>query len=306
MRSASGRSPHDVKGRPDEAQGWTGSLEPTLEKTRGVATLDRDAGPVTGIVQEVTMPVRVLTEGRLVSHVAMLFETETGVLADELHIAGFEPFSTVDWPGKLVATLFAQGCPWRCTYCHNASMQDSQGAGTVEWSTVLAHLARRAGQLDGLVFSGGEPTRQAALIPAMQQVRALGFGVGMHSAGAFPARLREALPFVDWLGLDIKAMPEGYEDITGKSAAGLKAWQSLEIAMEWGGDIEVRLTVDPTTHTRESVLSVVKRVVAMGGPTPVLQEARAEGTSDEFQHALGRQRLTDVLSASDLDGLVVR
>lgn len=306
MRSASGRSPHDVEGLSDDAQGWTASLEPTLEKTPGVATLDRDAGPVTGFVQEVTMPVRVLTEGRLVSHVAMLFGTETGVLADELQIAGFEPFSTVDWPGKLVATLFAQGCPWRCTYCHNASMQDSQVAGTVEWSTVLAHLARRAGQLDGLVFSGGEPTRQAALIPAMQQVRALGFGVGMHSAGAFPARLREALPFVDWLGLDIKAMPEGYEDITGKSAAGLKAWQSLEIAMEWGGDLEVRLTVDPTTHTRESVLSVVKRVVAMGGPTPVLQEARAEGTSEEFQHALGRQRLTDVLSASDLEGLVVR
>ena len=276
------------------------------KKNERVATLDWDAGPVTGTVQDVTMPVTVLKDGRLMSHVAMLFGTETAVLADDLQIAGFEPFSTVDWPGKLVATLFAQGCPWHCTYCHNASMQDSQAAGTVEWSTVLAHLARRSGQLDGLVFSGGEPTRQAALIPAMQQARALGFGVGMHSAGAFPVRLREALPFVDWLGLDIKAMPEGYQDVTGKSAAGLKAWQSLEIALEWGGDLEVRLTVDPTTHTRESVLSVIKRVVAMGGPTPVLQEARAEGASEEFQHALGRQRLTDVLRASDLEGLVVR
>lgn len=240
------------------------------------------------------------------SHVAMLFGNGTEVLADDLQVAGFEPFSTVDWPGKLVSTVFAQGCPWRCTYCHNESMQDARVAGIVEWSTVLAHLARRAGQLDGIVFSGGEPTRQAELIPAMQQARSLGFGVGLHSAGAFPARLREALPFVDWLGLDIKAMPEGYEDITGRSAAGLKAWQSLEIALEWGGDFEVRLTVDPTAHTRESVLSVIKRVVAMGGPTPILQEARAEGASEQFQHALGRQRLTDVLSGADLDGLAVR
>ena len=252
------------------------------------------------------MPVGALLEGRRVSQVAMLFGSETEVLADELQIAGFEPFSTVDWPGKLVSTVFAQGCPWRCTYCHNSAMQDSQAEGSVAWSTVLAHLARRAGQLDGIVFSGGEPTRQAALIPAMQQARALGFGVGMHSAGAFPARLREALDFVDWLGLDIKAMPEGYQDVTGKSAAGLKAWQSLEIAIEWGGELEVRLTVDPTTHTRETVLSVINRVKAMGGPTPVLQEARAEGTSEEFQHALGRQRLVDVLCASDLEGLVVR
>ncbi len=240
------------------------------------------------------------------SHVAMLFGNDTEVLADEFQIAGFERFSTVDWPGKLVAAVFAQGCPWSCTYCHNAAMQDSKAAGTVEWSTVLAHLAKRAGQLDGVVFSGGEPTRQAALIPAMQQVRSLGFSVGMHSAGAYPARLREALDFIDWLGLDIKAMPEGYQDVTGKSAAGLKAWQSLEIALEWGGDLEVRLTVDPTTHTRESVLSVINRVKTMGGPTPVLQEARGEGTSEEFQRALGRQRLVDVLSGSDLEGLVIR
>jgi pyruvate formate lyase activating enzyme len=240
------------------------------------------------------------------SHVAMLFGSDTEVLADQLEIAGFEPFSTVDWPGKLVATVFAQGCPWQCTYCHNSAMQDSRTPGLVQWSTVLAHLANRSGQLDGVVFSGGEPTRQGALIPAMQQARSLGFGVGLHTAGAYPARFREALDFADWVGLDIKAMPEGYEDITGKSVSGAKAWESLKIALEWGGDLEVRLTVDPTTHTRDSVLSVVRRVQAMGGPAPVLQEARGEGTSEEFQHALGAQLITSVLSAADLEGLVVR
>lgn len=236
----------------------------------------------------------------------MLCETDVEVLADGLQIAGFEPFSSVDWPGKLVATVFAQGCPWRCTYCHNPSMQDSQAAGVVEWSTVLHHLSHRVGQLDGVVFSGGEPTRQAALLPAMHQAKVLGFGVGLHTAGAYPARLREVLGLVDWLGLDIKAMPESYEDITGKNAAGLKAWQSIEIAIEWGGDLEVRLTVDPTTHTRESVMSVVRRVQAMGGPTPILQEARPDGTSEEFQRALGGLKLRDILTASDLEGLVVR
>ena len=240
------------------------------------------------------------------SQVAMLFGTSTEVSADDLQIAGFEPFSTVDWPDKLVATVFAQGCPWRCTYCHNIDMQDSQQPGAVKWSTVIAHLAERNGQLDGIVFSGGEPTRQAALIPAMQQVRSLGFGVGLHSAGAFPGRLREALSHSDWLGLDIKAMPEGYQDITGKSPSGAKAWQSLQIALEWGGDLEVRLTVDPTTHTRDGVLSIIRRVQAMGGPAPVLQEARPEGTSDEFQRALGRLTIRDVLKAEDLAELVIR
>lgn len=306
MSSTNGRHSRARRAQGGGRATWTGPIREESGKAGALVTLDRDTGPVEGAAREVTIPFTALAEGRPVSQVAMLFGNGTEVLADELQIAGFEPFSTVDWPGKLVATVFAQGCPWRCTYCHNVAMQDSQEGGAVEWSTVLAHLAKRAGQLDGVVFSGGEPTRQAALIPAMQQARSLGFGVGMHSAGAFPARLREALGFIDWLGLDIKAMPEGYEDITGKSAAGLKAWQSLEIALEWGGDLEVRLTVDPTTHTRESVLSVINRVTAMGGPTPILQEARGEGTSEEFQHALGRQRLTDVLSAADLASLIVR
>jgi len=252
------------------------------------------------------MPGAERVEGRPVSHVSRLFGAGAEVLADDLRLTGFEPFSTVDWPGKLVATVFAQGCPWRCTYCHNADMQDMHTAGTVSWASVLAHLASRTGQLDGIVFSGGEPTRQAALIPAMQQARSFGFQVGMHSAGAYPVRLREALGFVDWLGLDIKAMPEGYRDVTGRSMSGEKAWQSLEIAVEWGGDLEVRLTVDPTTHTREDVLSVIDRVESMGGPTPVLQEARPDGTSEAFQQALGDLKLRHVMTAQDLADLAVR
>ena len=229
-----------------------------------------------------------------------------GVHADDFQIAGFERFSTVDWPTKLVATVFAQGCPWRCTYCHNIGMQAMRTEGVLPWSTVAAHLADRVGQLDGVVFSGGEPTRQAALIPAMQEAVALGFEVGLHSAGAYPGRLREALRYSDWLGLDIKAMPQGYEDITGSRASGAKAWESLAIAVAWGGDLEVRLTVDPTHHTRDDVWSVVRRVQAMGGPRPVLQEASPDGTSEDYQRALGRLRLRDVMTERDHLELAIR
>jgi len=245
-------------------------------------------------------------KGEMVSQVATLFGPDARIRSNDFQLAGFEPFSTVDWPDKLVATVFAQGCPWKCTYCHNADMQPARVPGSVAWATVVSHLADRVGKLDGVVFSGGEPTRQEALIPAMQEAAALGFGVGMHSAGPYPRRLREALGYVDWLGLDIKAMPEGYEDITGMQGSGAKAWESLAIAIEWGGDLEVRLTVDPTTHTRDSVLSVVKRVRAMGGPTPVLQEARPDGTSEAYQHALGDLKLRHVMTAQDLAELVTR
>lgn len=40
-----------------------------------------------------------------------------------LVLGGFLPFTTIDYPGKLAATVFVQGCPWRCPYCHNAALQ---------------------------------------------------------------------------------------------------------------------------------------------------------------------------------------
>ena len=121
--------------------------------------------------------------------------------ADDLIIGGVEPFSTVDWPGKLAATVFLQGCPWRCTYCHNPALQDPRAAPVIAWSSVRGHLEARRGRLDGVVFSGGEPTRQAPLVEAMDEVREMGMGVGLHSAGCYPARLAAVLAHVDLLAL---------------------------------------------------------------------------------------------------------
>ena len=38
------------------------------------------------------------------------------------------------------------------------------------------------------MFSGGEATLQAALPEAMRRVRAMGFKVGLHTAGPYPER----------------------------------------------------------------------------------------------------------------------
>ena len=51
--------------------------------------------------------------------------------AVDLQIAGLVPLSTVDWPGRLAATVFCQGCPWRCTYCHNTAILDTTVPGAV-------------------------------------------------------------------------------------------------------------------------------------------------------------------------------
>ena len=157
--------------------------------------------------------------------------SKTEPSADSLAIAGLVPLSTVDWPGKLAAVVFLQGCPLACPYCQNEAILDPKVPGAVPWSQVEALLARRAGLLDGVVLTGGEALRQAGVVDAARRVREMGFGVGLHTAGAYPRALAKTLPYTDWVGIDVKAMPDDYAAATG-FGAGAKAWQSLDAVLE--------------------------------------------------------------------------
>lgn len=157
----------------------------------------------------------------------------SGNPADGLQIAGLVPLSTVDWPDHLVATVFLQGCPWNCFYCHNHDLIPTRTPGALPWQAVRDLLARRGGLLDGVVLTGGEALRQDALADAAAEVKAAGFQVGLHTAGAYPRRLTDLLDagLVDWVGLDLKALPEHYEAVIGAAGAvgGAKAWECLEV-----------------------------------------------------------------------------
>jgi len=223
--------------------------------------------------------------------------------ADALAIAGFTPFSTVDWPGKLAATVFLQGCPWRCGYCQNPGLMDPRAPGTVPWSRISQLLERRQGKLDAVVFSGGEPTRQGALTDAVDQARELGFKVGLHTSGAYPERLRELLRVLDWVALDIKAPRSRYPMVAGAAAAGERAWRSLGYVVESGIDHEIRTTVDPVTLSRADVAQLAAAVVRAGANAPILQEARAEGTLPSYAAQLGSATLDSVVPRTVLPHL---
>lgn len=212
----------------------------------------------------------------------------------DLSIAGFVPLSTIDWPDTLCATVFLQGCPWQCVYCQNRELIDPRACGQVEWADVRQFLTRRRGLLDAVVFSGGEATRQPALKAAIANVRELGFKVGLHTAGAYPARFAEIVRDVDWVGLDIKALPSKYSSIIGADA-GVKAWQCLDILLaeverrREFTDSQLRYEVQTTVFPESDVAADLPAILAMlrkrGVETFALQEARTRGTSPAFQES---------------------
>ena len=205
--------------------------------------------------------------------------------AEQLPIAGIVPLSTVDWPGRLVATVFVQGCPWRCTYCHNRDLLDCARPGARQFGEVTALLARRRGLLDGVCFSGGEATRHPALEAAMREVRDLGFAVGLHTGGAYPRRLAQIAPLLSWVGFDVKGLPEDYPRVAKAPAAmGERAWAALAglTARADGPLVEVRLTVYPGSHSLAAVRACVRRALEGGAATFALQQARTADGAGEF------------------------
>lgn len=159
-------------------------------------------------------------------------------------VGGLVPFTTVDFPGRLAAVVFCQGCPWRCSYCHNIHLQPPRAPAVSTWASVLQWIETRRGLLDGVVFSGGEPLLQRALPLALADVRRMGFATGLHTAGVYPRRFAAVLPLLDWVGFDVKAPFDEYAAIVG-SDSGDAARASLETLLVSGVPHQVRCTVPP-------------------------------------------------------------
>lgn len=245
------------------------------------------------------MPVSAMTPTSTPQHAAR--QTDA---AASLRIGGLTRLTTIDYPGELAAVVFCHGCSWRCRYCHNGHLLGAAPSSElIHWSQVHAFLRQRVGLLDAVVFSGGEPTLQHALAPAMREARALGYRIGVHSAGPAPERLARLLPLIDWIALDIKGLPEDYRAITGVPESGVRAWESLRLVLDAGVAYEIRTTLMPHWTSTE-VTTLAQRLADSGvrhyslqscDPSHALDPAleRAPTALAELASTVDRERFTD-------------
>lgn len=193
-----------------------------------------------------------------------------------IRIGGIEKFSIVDFPNKMAAVVFMQGCPWRCPFCHNVQLQDVNGETNIVWQKFIDFLGTRKGVLDAVVFSGGEPLVQKGLIDAIKEVKALGYEIGLHTGGYRPEFFREVIELVDWVGFDIKAPLEEnrYKVVTGGVANVEKVKESLNILIESGKSFECRTTCDPRFLSIDDLYEIADTLKGLGVKEYYLQKYR--------------------------------
>ncbi|MCW7753201.1 anaerobic ribonucleoside-triphosphate reductase activating protein [Desulfobotulus sp. H1] len=157
---------------------------------------------------------------------------------------GFQKNSMIDFPGKIAALVFTQGCNFHCPYCHNPALIAMKGKQNISEEEVLLFLKKRKGLIEGLAITGGEPTLQKNLPDFCEKVKAMGFPIKLDTNGSRPEVLRGLLTagLLDCIAMDIKTLPSEYAPLLSDHSMEHALETSIRLIIESGIDHEFRTT----------------------------------------------------------------
>ena len=172
-----------------------------------------------------------------------------------MNIQGLQKLTLLDFPGKTACTVFLGGCDFRCPFCHNSELIDGTAPAELTDADLLAFLEKRRGLLDGVAFTGGEPTLRKELPDLLAKVRAMGFAVKLDTNGNHPDALKAILDagLADYVAMDIKNSPEKYAATVGLPRFDTaNITRSMQLLRQSGIDYELRTTVVREFHDDDS------------------------------------------------------
>ncbi|MFX0099720.1 MAG: anaerobic ribonucleoside-triphosphate reductase activating protein [Candidatus Hodarchaeota archaeon] len=135
----------------------------------------------------------------------------------KLHVAAIKSLSMVDEPRKSVAVVYLQGCNYQCEFCHNSSLipMPSEGSNRVDLSKLRDVLYENF-LIDGIIFTGGEPTLHPNLLGFVKALSEEYSFIGIDTNGSNPNYLKKLVPYLSRVSMDIKTSLENYEKIVKK------------------------------------------------------------------------------------------
>ena len=182
-------------------------------------------------------------------------------------IGGVQKTSLLDYPDKISAIVFTQGCNFRCGYCHNPGLlQVNSKKDIYSVDVFFEFLKNRVGKLDGVVITGGEATLQKDLIPFMQEVKNLGFLIKLDTNGYRPDVVQDVINqgLVDYFAMDIKAPLDKYSFVTNVDIDTDKIVKSIDLIMKSNIPYEFRTTVMKSQLTYEDFEKIADLIKGAG------------------------------------------
>ncbi|MBR5312864.1 MAG: anaerobic ribonucleoside-triphosphate reductase activating protein [Clostridia bacterium] len=183
-----------------------------------------------------------------------------------MNFAGIQKLTLLDYPGKTACTLFTDGCNLRCPFCHNARLvlPEMRDETILSGTEIHAFLKKRAGLLDGVCITGGEPLLHIReLLEFLPEVRSLGYAVKLDTNGTRPDALERLLRdgLIDYAAMDVKnAFPYYGETVGLPDFDVTPVKESIALLMQSGIDYEFRTTVVREFHTVERIRELAESI----------------------------------------------
>ena len=167
----------------------------------------------------------------------------------------------IEYPGKISAIAFTQGCNFRCPYCYNPELVDPDlYRECLSEEVVFSFLERRKGKLDAVTITGGEPTIHHDLIDFIKCVRKIGYLIKLDTNGSYPDVLEKLISgqLVDYIAMDMKGPLHKYKTVTKSKIDEDKIRQSIEMIMKAGVPYEFRTTIPKRLLHEDDLLEMGK------------------------------------------------
>lgn len=180
-----------------------------------------------------------------------------------MRISGLQKLSLVDYDGHIACTIFTPGCNFACPFCHNSTLVTNiQENEMVTKEDVFAHLKKRAGIIDAIVISGGEPTLQPDLVDFIRELRTLPISIKLDTNGTNLPVLKELVEnnLIDYVAMDIKNSMEKYPQTIDRDIEIGKIKDTINYIMSCGIDYEFRTTLVRNFHTDKDIEDIGKMI----------------------------------------------
>ncbi|MEM3673530.1 MAG: anaerobic ribonucleoside-triphosphate reductase activating protein [Candidatus Bathyarchaeia archaeon] len=194
-----------------------------------------------------------------------------------MKFSGLQKTSLIDYPNKIASVLFTPGCNLRCPYCHNWRIVVEPKPPFLQEEAAIKILESRRKYVDAVVVTGGEPTMHKEIPKFLKKLKDKGFAVKLDTNGFYPQVLKECLPYVDYVALDVKTTVEKYALLGAKDTTPI--FETIEILKTGKVEYEFRTTVVPGFVDAADITQIGELV--KGAKTLALQQFIPEDTLDK-------------------------
>ena len=181
------------------------------------------------------------------------------------YIHSIETMGLVDGPNIRIV-IFMQGCPLRCSFCHNPDTWNNESKLRLEANEVVDEIRKYRPYIEmggGVTFSGGEPLLQSEfLLDMLKLCKKAGIHTCIDTSGTGYSKkyLDEILKYTDLVILDIKALKENkYKKITKRNMNMFNYF--IDILKKSGNKLWIRQVIIPGINDTEEYILDLKEYI---------------------------------------------